>query len=73
MTQLEVIIKQSSVASKIDKQIQDHRSRQGIEYAHLLLRDKPCQLEEYINNYQSKQFPPRSRATQHYTSKHYAR
>ena len=73
MTQLEVIIKQSSVASKIDKQIQDYRSGQGIQHAHLLSRDKPCQLKEYINNYQTKQFPPGSRATQHYTSKHYAR
>ncbi len=33
------IINQSLVASKIDKQIQDYRSKQGIEYAYLLSLD----------------------------------
>ena len=73
MTQLEILSSNDQLASKIDKQIQDYRSTQGIEYAHPLSRDKPCQLKEYINNYQTKQFPPGSRATQHYTSKHHAR
>ncbi len=64
---------QSLVASKLDKQMQDYRSKQGIEYAYLLSRDMPCQLKEYINNHQTKRFPPESRARQHHTSKHHAR
>ena len=51
----------------------DYRSKQGIEYANLLYRDKPCQLKEYINNHQTKQFPPGLRAGQHHTSKHHTR